>query len=244
MTKNYIIECNNIWKKYNTPVLGIKSLLLNKKFKGSQNWVLKDLSLKVMKGTSLGILGSNGVGKTTLLSIIHGTLLPDKGTVKTTGHITGMMHLGGGFHPSLTGKDNIITYGTLIGIDPNDLKEKWVEISEFAGLRDVMGEQLRTYSSGMIVRLAFATLAFSATNIMLIDEVLAVGDKDFQIICKDYIKKFKKRGGTLVVVSHDIEQLKMFCDDGLLLQKNKKEVHSDINDILNKHDLKLLGDFV
>ena len=79
---------------------------------------------------------------------------------------------------------------------------------------------------------------------MLIDEVLAVGDKDFQIICKDYIKKFKKRGGTLVVISHDIEQLKMFCDDGLLLQKNKKEVHSDINDILNKHDLKLLGDFV
>lgn len=242
MIEENVIECKNLWKKYRSRISGIKSLLIgDNRPIHANDWILKNISFELKKGDSLGIIGENGVGKSTLLSILHGTISPDKGSVMVKGDISGLIELGSGFHPDLTGKDNIFNYGTILGLRNYELKEKWFEIATFAELENVMDKQLRTYSNGMVARLAFATMVFSTSNILLIDEILAVGDQSFKEKCKEFFLNFQEKGGSLIIVSHERDQLKKFCNKGLYLRKQKDPILDNIGEILKKYDIEIIG---
>jgi lipopolysaccharide transport system ATP-binding protein len=174
--------------------------------------VLKDISFEVYKGETLGVIGRNGVGKSTTLGLIAGVLKPSKGKVVVKGKISPLLELGGGFHPELTGKENIMLNGVLLGLARNEVKRKLEEIIEFSGLGDFIYQPIRTYSSGMCARLGFSVVAHLDPEILLIDEVLAVGDMEFRKKCLNKMMSFKESGVTMVFVSHSKEDVKRMCD--------------------------------
>jgi len=171
-----------------------------------------DISFEVYKGETLGIIGRNGVGKSTALGLIAGVLKPSKGKVIVKGRISPLLELGGGFHPELTGKENIMLNGVLLGLTRSEVKNRMDEIIEFSELGDFVYQPIRTYSSGMYARLGFSVIAHLDPEILLIDEVLAVGDMEFQKKCLDKMMSFKKSGVTMVFVSHSMEDVEKICD--------------------------------
>ena len=196
---------------------GIKNFLFHlpkalSSIKNSKYEVLKDISFEVYKGETLGIIGRNGVGKSTTLGLIAGVLKPSKGKVTVKGRISPLLELGGGFHQELTGKENIMLNGVLLGLTRNEVKRKLDEIIEFSELGDFIYQPIRTYSSGMYARLGFSVIAHLDPEILLIDEVLAVGDMEFQKKCLDKMMGFKKSGVTMVFVSHSKEDVEGICD--------------------------------
>jgi lipopolysaccharide transport system ATP-binding protein len=196
---------------------GIKNFLFNlpkalSSIKNSKYEVLKDISFEVYKGETLGIIGRNGVGKSTTLGLIAGVLRPSKGKVTVKGRISPLLELGGGFHQELTGQENIMLNGVLLGLTRNEVKRKLDEIIEFSELGDFIYQPIRTYSSGMEARLGFSVIAHLDPEILLIDEVLAVGDTEFQKKCLDKMMGFKKSGVTMVFVSHSKEDVEGICD--------------------------------
>jgi len=196
---------------------GIKNFLFHlpkalSSTKNSRYEVLKDVSFETYKGETLGIIGKNGVGKSTTLGLIAGVLKPSKGKVVVRGRISPLLELGGGFHPELTGKENIMLNGVLLGLTRNQVKSKMDEIIEFSGLGDFIYQPIRTYSSGMYARLGFSVIAHLDPEILLIDEVLAVGDIEFQKKCLNKMMGFKKSGVTMVFVSHSMEDVERICD--------------------------------
>jgi len=196
---------------------GIKNFLFHlpkalSSTKNSRYEVLKDISFETYKGETLGIIGKNGVGKSTTLGLIAGVLKPSKGKVVVRGRISPLLELGGGFHPELTGKENIMLNGVLLGLTRNQVKSKMDEIIEFSGLGDFIYQPIRTYSSGMYARLGFSVIAHLDPEILLIDEVLAVGDIEFQKKCLNKMMGFKKSGVTMVFVSHSMEDVERICD--------------------------------
>jgi lipopolysaccharide transport system ATP-binding protein len=215
-----IIIFDNVSKSY--PLYhhitgGIKNFLFHlpkvlSSIKNSRYEVLKDISFETYKGETLGIIGKNGVGKSTTLGLIAGVLKPSKGKVVVRGRISPLLELGGGFHPELTGKENIMLNGVLLGLTRNQVKSKMDEIIEFSGLGDFIYQPIRTYSSGMYARLGFSVIAHLDPEILLIDEVLAVGDIEFQKKCLNKMMGFKKSGVTMVFVSHSMEDVERICD--------------------------------
>jgi len=215
-----IIIFDNVSKSY--PLYhhitgGIKNFLFHlpkalSSTKNSRYEVLKDVSFETYKGETLGIIGKNGVGKSTTLGLIAGVLKPSKGKVVVRGRISPLLELGGGFHPELTGKENIMLNGVLLGLTRNQVKSKMDEIIEFSGLGDFIYQPIRTYSSGMYARLGFSVIAHLDPEILLIDEVLAVGDIEFQKKCLNKMMGFKKSGVTMVFVSHSMEDVERICD--------------------------------
>jgi lipopolysaccharide transport system ATP-binding protein len=215
-----IIIFDNVSKSY--PLYhhitgGIKNFLFHlpkalSSTKNSRYEVLKDISFETYKGETLGIIGKNGVGKSTTLGLIAGVLKPSKGKVVVRGRISPLLELGGGFHPELTGKENIMLNGVLLGLTRNQVKSKMDEIIEFSGLGDFIYQPIRTYSSGMYARLGFSVVAHLDPEILLIDEVLAVGDMEFQKKCLNKMMGFKKSGVTMVFVSHSMEDVERICD--------------------------------
>ena len=215
-----IIIFDNVSKSY--PLYhhitgGIKNFLFHlpkalSSTKNSRYEVLKDISFETYKGETLGIIGKNGVGKSTTLGLIAGVLKPSKGKVVVRGRISPLLELGGGFHPELTGKENIMLNGVLLGLTRNQVKSKMDEIIEFSGLGDFIYQPIRTYSSGMYARLGFSVIAHLDPEILLIDEVLAVGDIEFQKKCLNKMMGFKKSGVTMVFVSHSMEDVERICD--------------------------------
>jgi lipopolysaccharide transport system ATP-binding protein len=196
---------------------GIKNFLFHlpkalSSMKNVRYEVLKDISFEVYKGETLGIIGRNGVGKSTTLGLIAGVLKPSKGKVFIKGKISPFLELGGGFHQELTGKENIMLNGVLLGLTRNEVKRRLDEIIEFSGLGDFIYQPIRTYSSGMYMRLGFSVIAHLDPEILLIDEVLAVGDMEFQKKCLDKMMSFKKSGVTMIFVSHSTESVERICD--------------------------------
>jgi ABC-type polysaccharide/polyol phosphate transport system ATPase subunit len=180
-------------------------------------YALKDLTLKVKRGECVGIIGKNGAGKSTLLSLMLGTILPSKGSVRITDRITPLLELGGGFHPDLTGRENVMLNGVLLGLTIEDVAQKissiieYSEISEFADLPE------RTYSTGMTLRLAFSVAIHTEPKILIIDEVLSVGDEGFQRKSKDAMVNLIKGGVTTVLVSHNLQVIQEICTRALWL---------------------------
>ncbi|VVB56322.1 putative ABC transporter ATP-binding protein [uncultured archaeon] len=181
-------------------------------------WAVKDVSFTVKKGETLGIIGENGSGKSTLLKIIAGVLTPDSGSVKVNGKIAPFLELGVGFNPELTAEDNVRLYGAIMGMSKKEMEDKFEEIFEFADLEKFRNMKLKNFSSGMYARLAFATAAATDPDILLIDEVLSVGDLGFQRKCFERIDEFKRSGKTIVFVSHDTGSIKKLCKISVFLE--------------------------
>jgi lipopolysaccharide transport system ATP-binding protein len=221
-----VIEANGVWKKYYSHLrLGIKERLVGKHVppegRFARNWALQDVSFTVDAGRSLGVIGHNGTGKSTLLGLILGTIKQDRGDIRCKGDIGGMLALGAGCHPDLTGRENIYLNGSILGLCLAEIHQKFDSIVAFSELGSAIDLPLRTYSSGMSARLAFSVLAHAHRDVMLIDEVLAVGDAGFQAKCAAYFADYQARGGTLIVVSHDLISLEKLCVDGIWLHEGK-----------------------
>ncbi len=180
-------------------------------------WALRDISLSVRQGESVGIIGPNGAGKSTLLRIVSRLAPPTEGKLTVRGRVSPLLELGAGFHPQLSGRDNAILNAVLLGLSRKEAQEKLPEMVEFSELRKFIDQPMRTYSSGMYVRLGFAVAVHVRPEILLVDEVLAVGDAEFQRKCFDHIEKLRQDKVTIVLVTHDLENVKRFCDRAVLL---------------------------
>ncbi len=178
---------------------------------------LDNVSFQVKKGETLGIIGHNGAGKSTLLSIITGTLTPTSGKVTTNGKISSLLELGTGFHPDLTGRENVFLYGSIMGIPRAKMEERYEEIVAFADIGEYINQPVRFYSSGMYVRLAFSAAVQIDPEILLIDEVLAVGDANFRKKCLAKMRSFREQGKTLLLISHDLNTVLDISDRVALL---------------------------
>jgi len=190
-------------------------------------WALRDVSFTVEKGQVLGIIGHNGAGKSTLLRLICGLGRASSGRIRSTGLVSGLLELGSGFHPDLTGRENILTAGLLNGRTRQQVRAGEKEIIAFAELEDFIDQPVRTYSSGMYLRLAFAIAMHFDPEILILDEVLAVGDARFQQKCLDRLATFRKAGKTLVLTSHDMMQIKTLCDEVVVLEEGRLVMHGD-----------------
>ena len=204
---------------------------------------LQEISFSVSSGKSLGIVGLNGSGKTTLLQIIAGTLQPTKGHVYFEGRITALLELGSGFNPDFTGIENIYLSASLHGLETHQIDSRLEKIIEFADIGEFISQPLRTYSSGMALRLAFAVCANINANILIIDEALAVGDAAFQAKCFSYLENFKKKGGSLILVSHDLNSIALLCENSILLNKGRLISQGKSINVINEYS-KFLAKFL
>lgn len=194
-------------------------------------WALKDVSFEVKKGETVGIVGKNGSGKSTLLQLICGTLSPTSGSVQTNGRIAALLELGSGFNPEFTGRENVFLSCALLGLSRYEANEKFGEIVSFADIGDFIDQPVKTYSSGMYVRLAFAVNIVSQPDIMIVDEALAVGDMAFQAKCMTALTRIQEKGATVLFVSHDIGSIKSLCSRALYLERGEVKGFSKASDI-------------
>ncbi len=215
------INAEGIWKKfkvYHERNQTLKEILLRRyKDRYEEFWALKDVSFILPTATTLGIIGENGSGKSTLLKILARILRADRGSYWVNGKVSTLLELGAGFHPELTGRENIFLNGSILGLSQKEIEEKYDEIVAFSELEKFIDTPVKNYSSGMYVRLGFAVAVSVEPDILLIDEILAVGDEAFQRKCSDKIFEFKNKGKTIVLVSHSLEAVRNICDTGIWL---------------------------
>ncbi|RME59690.1 MAG: ATP-binding cassette domain-containing protein, partial [Candidatus Dadabacteria bacterium] len=220
-----ILSVQNISKEYriySRPIDRLKEIITRgRKVYHHKIIALNNINFSVKRGTTFGIMGRNGSGKSTLLQIIAGTLTPSTGEVRAKGRISALLELGTGFNPEFTGVENVFFYGTLLGLSRSFMEKKLDQILDFADIGEFVNEQIKVYSSGMLVRLAFAVASAVEPDIFLIDEALAVGDARFQHKCILKIKEIIQRGTTVVFVSHDISTVKMLCSEAILLEEGR-----------------------
>jgi len=202
---------------------------LSKKFHA-----LRDLSIDVEHGETVALLGLNGSGKSTLLKHISGVMLPDSGTVRTGGRVAGLIEVGAGFHPDLSGRDNVYLNGAILGMTEAQIKEKFDSIVEFAEIGEFIDTEVKFYSSGMYLRLAFSVAVHTDPDVFLVDEILAVGDEPFQKKCLAKIKELAAAGKTLIVVSHDLDLVSHVCDRGVLLEHGSVVMDGPVDDVISK----------
>lgn len=191
---------------------------------------LKDVSLHVKTGETVALLGLNGSGKSTLLKHISGVMLPDAGSVRTRGRVAGLIEVGAGFHPDLSGRDNVYLNGAILGMTEQQVKERFDDIVEFSEIGQFIDTEVKFYSSGMYLRLAFSVAVHTDPEVFLIDEILAVGDEPFQRKCIDKIQELARNGKTLVVVSHDLDLVSRICARGILLEHGNVLFDGPIHD--------------
>ena len=196
---------------------------------------LKNISLTLRIGESLGIIGLNGSGKSTLMQIIAGTLSPSSGEVFVRGKVAALLELGSGFNPDFTGKENVFINGKILGLTESDIRSKIDSIKKFAEIGDFFDQPVSTYSSGMVLRLAFAVLVQVNPEILIIDEALAVGDARFQLKCYAFLEEFKSNGGTLILVSHDLNSIARLCSHSVLLHEGCLLAKGKPNDVINEY---------
>lgn len=240
---DYAISVNNVSKSFKLPhekANSVKSLFVSA-FRGNKSYerqhVLKNISFKVKRGEFLGIVGRNGGGKSTLLKLLAEIYVPDSGTITVNGNLTPFIELGVGFNPDLTGRENVYLNGALLGFDRKAMDRLYRKIVEFAELERFMDQKLRNYSSGMQVRLAFSVAIQAHTEILLIDEVLAVGDANFQKKCFDTFENFKKEGRTVIFISHSMDSVKKYCDRAILISNGKIELEGDPEVVASEYDM-------
>ena len=197
------------------------ALLRGRRAKYEEFWALKDVSFDVAHGATLGIIGSNGSGKTTMLKCLTGIYTPEKGAIKIDGKLAALLELGAGFHPELTGAENIFLNGSILGMSKRDVQNKFASIVEFAGLEKFIDTPVKNFSSGMVVRLGFSIASHVEPEILLIDEILSVGDQDFQRKSSEKIEEFRREGRTIVVVSHSLGLVQQLCKEVIWLDKGQ-----------------------
>lgn len=206
--------------------------------KGSNEyvWALKDINFEVKQGEALGIIGRNGAGKSTLLKILSKVTKPTEGQIKIKGRIAALLEVGTGFHPELTGRENIFLNGAILGMTKVEIKSKFDAIVDFAGVERYIDTPVKRYSSGMYVRLAFAVAAFLEPEILIVDEVLAVGDAEFQKKCLGRMDEVAhKEGRTIIFVSHDLNAIEQLCNTALLMQNGQVRDYGPVNSIITTY---------
>lgn len=231
ITANNLSKC---FKLYASPADRLKEIVFRSTHHKSYQ-ALDNVSFKVEAGQTLGVLGPNGAGKSTLLKLITGILLPDSGSLHIEGKVTGLLELGTGFNPQLTGRDNIAMNGLLLGMSSEEIAAKEAQIIDFADLGMFIDEVLSTYSSGMVMRLAFAIAINADPACFLIDEALSVGDAGFQQKCMRRIKEFKSQGGAIIFVSHDMNAVKQLCDSAILLDHGVVTLAGEPDQVVNEY---------
>lgn len=219
--QDFVIKVSNIskiYKLYDTPTLRVKEALSLRKKKYHKNFAaIKDISFEVKRGEMLGIIGKNGAGKSTLLKIITGVLTPSSGIVEVNGKISALLELGAGFNPNYTGIENIYLNGTMIGYTREEIDKKIDKIIEFADIGDFINQPVKTYSSGMFARLAFAVAINVDPDILIVDEALSVGDVFFQAKCYKRLDELKNNGKTILFVTHDMGSILKYCDRSIII---------------------------
>ena len=238
MVKKTVIKVNHVGMKFNLSQEKIDNLkeyvikFLKKEIKYNEFWALKDVSFEVKEGDRVGILGLNGAGKSTLLKVVSGVLKPTEGSVKTQGTVVPMLELGAGFDPQYTGSENIYLYGAMLGYSKEFIEEKYKEIVEFSGLRKFMDTPVKNYSSGMKARLGFSIATVVEPDILILDEVLSVGDKKFKKKSEKKIKSMFDQGVTVLFVSHSLPQIERICNKAILLEGGKLIATGDVKPVI------------
>jgi ABC-type polysaccharide/polyol phosphate transport system ATPase subunit len=198
-------------------------------------WALDDVSFTVKRGESLGIVGPNGSGKSTLLKIMADLARPTQGKIDVRGRISALLELGAGFHPQITGRENAILNAVLLGLSRRETEEVLPHIIAFSELGDFIDEPMRTYSSGMYIRLGFSVAVHVHADVLLVDEVLAVGDAEFQQKCFDHIEKLRAKGVTIILVSHDLGSVTRFCERAILLHHGQVQVEGKSQPVVHEY---------
>ena len=243
MLNNIAVKVDHVSKFFRLPTEATQSLrtsLVNR-FKGIKGYkeqhVLKDISFEVEKGDFYGIVGRNGSGKSTLLKIISEIYIPEKGKVTIDGKLVSFIELGVGFNPELTGRENVYMNGAMLGFSTEEVDDMYDDIVEFAELGEFMNQKLKNYSSGMQVRLAFSVAIKAQGDILILDEVLAVGDEAFQRKCNDYFKDRKESGKTTILVTHDMGAVKKYCNKAVLIENGLVKAIGNPDDVANQYSL-------
>jgi ABC-type polysaccharide/polyol phosphate transport system ATPase subunit len=214
----------------------LKELLVARGRTGAQEvWALRDVSVAIAPGEAVGLIGRNGSGKSTLLRLIAGIIRPTEGNVQAGGRIGSLLELGAGFHPDFTGRENVELNGALQGLSRAQIRGRFDEIVAFAELEGSIDRPVRTYSSGMTMRLGFAIAAFLEADVLLLDEVFAVGDESFQRKCFGVIAAFKERGGTILFVSHDASAVERLCDRAVLLREGRLAYDGPVHEAITRY---------
>jgi lipopolysaccharide transport system ATP-binding protein len=229
-----IDSVSKAYKIYPTPRhRALELLLFRTRMFHTDLWALKDVTLRVDRGTTLGILGNNGSGKSTLLQVIAGITRPTIGHVAVHGRVSSLLELGAGFNPEFTGRENVELYGAVIGMSREETRARFPAIEAFAGIGEAMDRPVKSYSSGMFVRLAFSAAIHVDPDILLVDEALAVGDGAFQHQCLRRIRELQAGGTTILFVSHDMTMVRSICNDAVLLDRGRIQARNDPATIVN-----------
>ncbi|BFO57361.1 MULTISPECIES: ABC transporter ATP-binding protein [Comamonadaceae] len=234
-----VLRVKNLGKEYRiyaSPRQRLKSLITGRS-RHRSHWALKDVSFELRRGQCIGVIGDNGAGKSSLLKLLAGTLQPSTGSIERVGRVTAILELGAGFHPDFSGRDNLYFGGSLIGIDRETMQRLEPEIVEFSELGHALDRPVKTYSSGMAVRLAFALVTAVQPDVLIIDEALAVGDQHFQKKCVDRIMAFREAGCTILFCSHSPYHIRHLCDVALWLKDGSVEQFGPTEPVLAAYDL-------
>lgn len=241
MEKNIAVKVDQVSKYFKLPTDSTQSLrtTLVNRFRGVKGYkeqhVLRDISFEVAKGDFFGIVGRNGSGKSTLLKIISQIYVPEQGSVSIDGKLVSFIELGVGFNPELTGRENVYLNGAMLGFTREEIDDMYDDIVEFAELEEFMGQKLKNYSSGMQVRLAFSVAIKAQGDILILDEVLAVGDEAFQRKCNDYFMERKKSGKTTILVTHDMSAVKKYCNRAILIEDGLVKAYGEPYNVANQY---------
>jgi ABC-type polysaccharide/polyol phosphate transport system ATPase subunit len=238
-----IDEVSRRFRVYPKDARTLKELIVTRgRGRGEDVWALSGVSLHARPGEAVGLVGRNGSGKTTLLKLIGGIIKPTRGTVEVGGRVASLLELGAGFHPEFTGRENVFLNGSLHGLSRAQIRERMDEIVDFAGIGHYVDLPVRTYSAGMYMRLGFAVAAHVDADVLLLDEIFAVGDEEFQRKCFGRIAQFKQRGGTIVFVSHDAASVERLCERAVLLHDGMVEFDGPTHEAILRYRSHLAQD--
>ena len=234
-----VIRIKNLYKDFklnsDKPRTLKERLIRSKKNKVEKLTILKNINLDIKKGETVALIGTNGSGKSTLLKLMTKIIYPTKGTIETFGKLTSLLELGAGFHPDFTGRENIYFNAAIFGLTKNEIEKRINEIIEFSELGDFIDNPVRTYSSGMYMRLAFSIAINVDAEILLIDEILAVGDQHFQDKCFKKLIELKESDKTIVIVTHSLDQVKKICNRAIWIKDGHVEMDGNPNDVTEKY---------
>lgn len=242
---NHLIEVNSVWKSfrlYNERQRYLKAAVLRgRRSRYDEFWALSDVSFTVDEGKTFGVVGSNGSGKSTLLKCLTGIIYPEKGKIEVNGRLAALLELGAGFQPELSGRENIFLNGAILGLHRRELEKCYDDIVEFSELGRFIDTPVRNYSSGMVIRLGFAIAAHVNPEILIIDEVLSVGDQAFQKKCIDKVNSFKNQGKTIIVVSHGLNLIEDLCESAIWLDRGHLRASGTSSEVIAQYQQEKSG---
>jgi ABC-2 type transport system ATP-binding protein len=236
-----IADVSKRFRVFREKPTSLKARLLTSRSRAEDFWALRDVSFDVAEGSTLGLIGHNGSGKTTLLKCVAGILRPSSGVVTQRGRLAALLELGAGFHPELTGRENVYLNASFLGLSRKETDAAYEGIVDFAELEEFMDNQVKFYSSGMLVRLGFAVAVHVDPEVLLIDEVLAVGDEAFQAKCIDRVRTFQREGRTIVLVTHALDTVRAICDRAVMLHHGVVHALGAPDDVVREMRYVLLG---